>query len=123
MLAVVAAGLVAFDVACVSVLGFLVLGQALGYFALLGWLHAMAVVGVADAVVFAVVLWALLHRWRRGHRRGRMVEIALVTTVAGVGAVVLGHATVLGVQMAFVAVGDPSAWDVEELLPAVLDWL
>ncbi|MGI4978434.1 MAG: hypothetical protein ACRYG6_15960 [Janthinobacterium lividum] len=122
-LAVVAALLVAFDVACLSVLGFLVVGQTLGYLALIGWTHVMAIVGVANAVLFAVVLWGLLHRWRRGHRRGHMVEIALVTTVAGVGAVVLGHAAVIGVQMAFVAVSDPSAWDLETLLPSLLDWL
>lgn len=122
-LAVVAALLVAFDVACLSVLGFLVVGQTLGYLALIGWTHVMAIVGVANAVLFVVVLWALLHRWRRGHRRGHMVEIALVTTVAGVGAVVLGHAAVIGVQMAFVAVSDPSAWDLETLLPSLLDWL
>jgi hypothetical protein len=40
-----------------------------------------------------------------------------------VGAVVLGHAAVIGVQMAFVAVSDPSAWDLETLLPSLLDWL
>ena len=121
LLAVVAALLVAFDVACLSVLGFLILGQTLGYLSLLGWTHAMAVAGVADALLFLLVLGVLLRRWRRGHRRGHMVEIALVTTVAGVAAFVLGHATLLALQMAFVAVSDPSAWDLEQLIPSLLD--
>ena len=51
------------------------------------------------------------------------MEISLITTIAGVGAVLLGHATLLGLQMAFLAVSDPSAWDLEELLPSLLDWL
>ncbi len=123
LLALLAALLVAFDVACLSVLGFLVIGQTLGYLSLLGWTHVMAVTGVANAAVFAVVLAGLLHRWRRGHRRGHMVEIALVTTVAAVGAVVLGHATLVALQMAFVAVSDPSAWDLEQILPSLLDWV
>ena len=73
-------------------------------------------------MLFRVVLGALLRRWRRGHRRGPMVEIALVTTVAGVAAFVLGNATVLALHMAFIAVSDPSAWDLEQLLPSLLDW-
>ena len=122
LLAIVAALLVAFDVACLSVLGFLVIGQTLGYISLLGWTHVMVVVGVANALLFVVVLAALLHRWRRGHRRGHMVEIALVTTIAGAAAFVLGNATLLGLHMAFIAVSDPSAWDLEQLLPSILDW-
>ena len=111
LLAVVAALLVAFDAACLSVLGFLILGQTLGYLSLLGWTHAMAVAGVADALL----------RWRRGHRRGHMVEIALVTTIAGVAAFVLGHAALFALQMVFVAVSDPSAWDLEQLIASLLD--
>ena len=121
LLATIAALLVAFDAACLSVLGFLIIGQTFGYLSLLGWAHVMAVVGVANAVLFVLVLGALLYRWRRGHRRGHMVEIALVTTIAGVAAFLLGHATLLGVQMAFLAVSDPSAWDLEQLLPSILD--
>lgn len=123
VLAVIAALLVAFDVACLSVLGFLIIGQTLGYLSLLGWTHVMVIVGVADAVLFLLVLMALLFRWRRGHRRGHMVEITLVTTIAGVCAFLLGHATLLALQMAFIAVSDPSAWDLEQLLPSILDWL
>ena len=123
LLAIIAALLVAFDVACLCVLGFLIIGQTLGYLSLLGWTHVMVVVGVANAVLFFLVLSGLLHRWRRGHRRGHMVEIALVTTIAGVAAFLLGHATLLALQMAFVAVSDPSAWDLEQLLPSILDWL
>ncbi len=123
LLALVAALLVAFDAACLSVLGFLVIGQTLGYLSLLGWTHVMVVTGVANAVLFLLVLAALLRRWRRGHRRGHVVEIALVTTLAAVAAFVLGHATLLALQMAFVAVSDPSAWDLEQLLPSMLDWL
>ena len=122
LLAIIAALLVAFDVACLCVLGFLIIGQTLGYLSLLGWTHVMVVVGVANAVLFFLVLSALLYRWRRGHRRGHMVEIALVTTIAGVAAFLLGHATLLALQMAFVAVSDPSAWDLEQLLPSILDW-
>lgn len=122
LLAVIAALLVAFDVACLCVLGFLIIGQTLGYLSLLGWTHVMVIVGVANAVLFFLVLSALLYRWRRGHRRGHMVEIALVTTISGVAAFLLGHATLLALQMAFVAVSDPSAWDLEQLLPSILDW-
>jgi hypothetical protein len=121
LLAIIAALFVAFDVACLSILGFLIVGQTPGYFSLLGWTHAMVVVGVANAVLFFLVLGALLRRWRRGHRRGRMVEIALVTTIAGGAAFLLGHVTLLALQMAFVAVSDPSAWDLEQLLPSILD--
>ncbi len=123
LLAILAALLVAFDVACLSVLGFLIGGQTLGYLSLLGWTHMMAVVGVANAILFFVVLSVLLHRWRRGHRRGHMVEIALVTTIAGVAAFLLGNATLLALHMAFASISDPSAWDMEELLPSMLDWL
>ena len=123
LLAILAAFFVAFDVACLSVLGFLVIGQTLGYLSLLGWTHVMAVVGIANAVLFLVVLSALLYRWRRGHRRGHMVEIALVTMMAGGAAFVLGNATLLALHMAFIAVSDPSAWDLEQLLPSILDWL
>ena len=123
LLAITAALLVAFDVACLSVLGFLIIGQTLGYLSLLGWTHAMVIVGVANAVLFFLVLSILLSRWRRGHRRGHMVEIALTTTIAGGSAFVLGHATLLALQMAFFAVSDPSAWDLEQLLPSILDWL
>ena len=122
LLAVIAALLVAFDVACLCVLGFLIIGQTLGYLSLLGWTHVMVIVGVANAVLFFLVLSALLYRWRHGHRRGHMVEIALVTTIAGVAAFLLGHATLLALQMAFIAVSDPSAWDLEQLLPSILDW-
>ncbi len=122
LLAILAALLVAFDVACLSVLGFLIIGQTLGYLSLLGWTHVMAVVGVADALLFLVVLVALLHRWRRGHRRGHMVEIALVTILAGGAAFLLGNATLLALHMALVALSDPSAWDVEQLLPSILGW-
>ena len=122
LLAILAALLVAFDVACVSVLGFLIIGQTLGYLSLLGWTHAMVVVGIADAILFLLVLAALLSRWRRGHRKGHMIEIAVVTTIAGIGAVLLAHATLLALQMAFVAVSDPSAWDLDQLLPAILDF-
>lgn len=122
LLAILAALLVAFDVACLSVLGFLIVGQTLGYLSLLGWTHMMAIVGVANAILFFVVLGILLHRWRRGHRRGHMVEIALVTTIAGVAAFVLGNATLLASHMAFIAVSDPSAWDLEQILPSILDW-
>ena len=121
LLAITAALLVAFDVACLSVLGFLILGQTLGYLSLLGWTHAMVVAGVADTVLFVVVLSVLLSRWRRGHRRGHMVEIAVVTAIAGGGAFLLGNATLLALHMAFLAVSDPSAWDLEQLLPALLD--
>ena len=123
LLAVIAALLVAFDVACLCALGFLIIGQTLGYLSLLGWTHVMVIVGVANAVLFFLVLSALLYRWRRGHRRGHMVEITLVTTIAGVAAFLLGHATLLALQMAFVAVSDPSAWDLDQLLPSILDWL
>ncbi len=123
LLAIIAALLVAFDVACLCVLGFLIVGQTLGYLSLLGWTHVMALVGVTNAVLFFLVLSALLHRWRRDHRRGHMVEIALVMTIAGAAAFLLGHATLLALQMAFVAVSDPSAWDLEQLLPSILDWL
>ena len=122
LLAIIAALLVAFDVACLSVLGFLIIGQTLGYLSLLGWTHVMAVVGVANAVLFFVVLIALLHRWRRGHRRGHMVEIALVTTIAGGAAFLLGNITLLALHMAFIAVSDPSVWDLEQLLPSILAW-
>ena len=122
LLAMLAALLVAFDVACLSVLGFLIIGQTLGYLSLLGWTHVMAVVGIANAVLFLVALAALLHRWRRGHRRGHMVEIALVTTIAGAAAFLLGNATLLALHMAFIAVSDPSAWDLEQLLPTILGW-
>lgn len=122
LLAIITALLVAFDVACLSVLGFLIIGQTLGYLSLLGWTHVMAVVGIANAVLFFVVLSTLLHRWRRGHRRGHMVEIALITTIAGVAAFLLGHVTLLALQMAFVAVSDPSAWDLEQLFPSILGW-
>ncbi|MGI4802455.1 MAG: hypothetical protein ACRYF2_16200 [Janthinobacterium lividum] len=123
LLAIIAALLVAFDVACLSVLGFLIVGQTLGYISLLGWTHMMAVVGVANAILFVVVLSVLLHRWRRGHRRGHMMEIALVTTFSGVAAFLLGDATLLALHMAFIAVSDPSAWDLEQILPSILDWL
>ena len=123
LLATTAALLVAFDVACLSVLGFLIIGQTFGYLSLLGWTHAMVVVGVANAVLFFLVLSILLSRWRRGHRRGHMMEIALTTTIAGGSAFVLGHATLLALHMAFFAVSDPSAWDLEQLLPSILDWL
>ena len=121
LLALTAALLVAFDVACLSVLGFLIIGQTLGYLSLLGWTHAMVVVGVANAALFLLVLSVLLSRWRRGHRRGHMLEIALVTTIAGGSAFLLGHATLLALHMAFLAVSDPSAWDLEQLLPSILD--
>ncbi|GEM_PF-5495365 len=123
LLAILAALFVAFDVACLSVLGFLIVGQTLGYLSLLGWTHMMAVVGVANAILFVVFLSILLHRWRRGHRRGHMMEIVLVTTVAGVTAFLLGNATLVALHMAFIAVSDPSAWDLEQLLPSILDWL
>lgn len=123
LLAILAALLVAFDVACLSVLGFLIVGQMLGYLSLLGWTHMMAIVGIANAVLFVVVLTALLHRWRRGQRRGHMVEIALITTVAGGSAFLLGHATLVALNMAFIAVSDSSAWDMEQLIPSILDWL
>jgi len=123
LLAILAALFVAFDVACLSVLGFLIVGQTLGYLSLLGWTHMMAVVGVANAILFVVVLSILLHRWRRGHRRGHMTEIVLVTTIAGVTAFLLGNATLVASHMAFIAVSDPSAWDLEQLLPSILDWL
>ncbi len=122
LVATIAALFVAFDAACLSVLGFLIIGQTLGYLSLLGWTHVMAVVGIANAVLFLVVLSALLHRWRRGHRRGHMVEIALVTTIAGAAAFLLGNVTLLALHMAFIAVSDPSAWDLEQLLPSILDW-
>lgn len=122
LLAMLAALFVAFDVACLSVLGFLIIGQTLGYLSLLGWTHMMAVVGVANAILFFVVLSVLLHRWRPGHRRGHMMEITLITTIAGGAAVLLGNATLLALHMAFVAVSDPSAWDLEQLLPSILDW-
>ena len=122
LLALIAALLVAFDVACLSVLGFLIIGQTLGYLALLGWTHAMVVVSVANVVLFFLVLGALLYRWRRGHRRGHMVEIVLIMTIAGGAAFLLGNTALLAVQMAFVAVSDPSAWDLEQLLPSLLDW-
>lgn len=122
LLAIIAALLVAFDIACLSVLGFLIIGQTLGYLSLLGWTHVMAVVGVANAVLFVLVLSGLLYRWRRGHRRGHMVEITLTTTIAAVAAFLLGHATLLASQMAFLAVSDPSAWDLDQLLPSILDW-
>lgn len=122
LLAILAALFVAFDVACLSILGFLIVGQTLGYLSLLGWTHMMAIVGIANAVLFFVVLTVLLHRWRRGHRRGHMVEIAVITTIAGGAAFLLGNATVLALHMAFIAVNDPSAWDLEQLLPSVLDW-
>lgn len=122
LLAILAALLVAFDVACLSVLGFLIVGQTLGYLSLLGWTHMMVVVGVANAILFFVVLSVLLHRWRRGHRRGHLVEIALVTTIAGGAAFLLGNAALLALHMAFIAVSDPSAWDLEQLLPSILDW-
>lgn len=122
VLAVIAALLVAFDVACLSVLSFLIIGQTLGYLSLLGWTHVMVVVGVANAILFFLVLGALLYRWRRGHRRGHMVEIVLVTTIAGAAAFLLGNATLLALHLAFIAVSDPSAWDLEQLLPSILDW-
>ena len=122
LLALVAALFVAFDAACLSVLGFLIIGQTLGYLSLLGWTHAMVVVGVANALLFFLVLTALLYRWRRGHRRGHMVEIVLITTVAGGTAFLLGNATLLALHLAFIAVSDPSAWDLEQLLPSILDW-
>ncbi len=122
IVAIIAALLVAFDVACLSVLGFLIIGQTLGYLSLLGWTHAMIVVGVANAVVFVLVLTVLLSRWRRGHRRGHMVEIALVVAVAGGAAFLLGNATLIALHMAFFALSDPSAWDLEQLLPSLLDW-
>ena len=122
LLAILAALLVAFDVACLSVLGFLIIGQTLGYLSLLGWTHVMAGVGVANAGRFFVVLIALLHRWRRDHRRGHMVESALVTTIAGGAALLLGNVTLLGLHMAFIAVSDPSAWDLEQLLLSILAW-
>ena len=120
--AIITALLVAFDVACLSILGFLIIGQTLGYLSLLGWTHAMVVVGVANAVLFFLVLSALLYRWRRGHRRGHMVEIVLIMTIAGAAAFLLGNATLLALQMAFIAVSDPSAWDLEQLLPSIIDW-
>ena len=123
LLATIAALLVAFDLACLSVLGFLIIGQTLGYLSLLGWTHAMVIVGVANAVLFLLILSALLSRWRRGHRHGHMLEIVLVTAIAGGCAFLLGHATLLALQMAFFAVSDPSAWDLEQLLPSILDWL
>ena len=83
----------------------------------------MVVVGVANAALFLLVLSVLLSRWRRGHRRGHMLEIALVTTIAGGSAFLLGYATLLALHMAFFAVSDPSAWDLEQLLPSILDWL
>ena len=122
LLAVLAAFFVAFDVACLSVLGFLIIGQTLGYLSLLGWTHAMVVVSVANAVLFLLVLSVLLYRWRRSHRRGHMVEIALITTIAGGAAFLLGNATLLALHMAFIAISDPSAWDLEQLLPSILDW-
>lgn len=122
VLAVIAALLVAFDVACLSVLSFLIIGQTLGYLSLLGWTHVMVVVGIANAILFFLVLGALLYRWRRGHRRGHMVEIVLVTTIAGAAAFLLGNATLLALHLAFIAVSDPSAWDLEQLLPSILDW-
>ena len=122
LLAILAALFVAFDVACLSVLGFLIIGQTLGYFSLLGWTHVMAVVGIANAVLFFVVLSALLYRWRRGHRRGHMMEIVLITTIAGVAAFLLGNTTLLALHMAFIAVSDPSAWNLEQILPSILDW-
>lgn len=123
LLAITAALLVAFDVACISVLGFLIIGQTLGYLSLLGWTHAMVIAGVADAILFVLVLSVLMSRWRRGHRRGHMVEIAAVTAIAGGGAFLLGNATLLALHMAFFAISDPAAWDLEQLLPAMLDWL
>ena len=122
LLAIFAASLVAFDIACLSVLGFLIVGQMLGYLSLLGWTHMMAIVGIANAVLFVIVLTALLNRWRRGHRRGHMVEIALITTVAGGFAFLLGHATFVALNMAFIAISDPSAWDLEQFIPSILDW-
>ncbi len=122
LLAILAALFVAFDVACLSVLGFLIVGQTLGYLSLLGWTHMMIVVAGANAILFVVVLSLLLHRWRPGHRRGHMVEIALTMTIAGGAALLLSNATLLALHMAFIAVSDPSAWDLEQLLPSILDW-
>ena len=123
LLATLAALLVAFDAGCLSVLGFLIIGQTLGYLSLLGWTHAMAIAGGANAVLFFLVLAALLWRWRPGHRRGHMVEITVVMTLAGIAAFLLGQATLVALQMAFLAMSDPSAWDLEQLLPSILDWL
>ena len=51
LLAIVAALLVTFDIGCLSAVCFLIVGQTLGYLALLGWTHAIVVVGVANAVL------------------------------------------------------------------------
>ena len=72
----------------------------------------MAVVGVANAILFLVVQSVLLHRSRRGH----MIEIALITTIAGVAAFPAGQCYAACVAFGLISISDPFAWDLEQPL-------